>query len=60
MAIVTATSGEVVMPGGVGVSIVTRAPDGRLGAAPPAITEPVERNEMLSRVRDLVAEVHPR
>jgi hypothetical protein len=60
MPIVPGASGELVMPGGAGVSIVSRAPDGRLSSAPAAITAPVARDEMLSRVRDLVAEVRAR
>lgn len=59
MPIVARDAGEVVLPGAAGVSVVARAADGRLTPAPPAITAPVERDELLARVRDLVAEVHP-
>lgn len=58
MHVVASDLGEVVMPGGAGVAIVTRAADGHLAPALAAIPAPVERNEMLSRVRDLVLEVH--
>lgn len=59
MPILAGDAGEVVMPGGLGVAVVSRAPDGQLTPAPAAITAPVGRDELLSRVRDLVAEVHP-
>lgn len=51
--------GENVMPGGAGVAIVQRGSGGQLVPAPSAITTPMNRDELLSQVRDLVAEVHP-
>ena len=59
MPIVDGATGEVVLPGAAGVSVVTRMPDGQLVPAPAAITAPAPRDELLARVRDLVAEVHP-
>jgi hypothetical protein len=59
MPILSGDAGEVVMPGGAGVSVVTRAPNGQLVPAPAAITAPMGRDELLAQVRDLVAEVHP-
>lgn len=59
MPILSGDAGEVVMPGGAGVSVVTRSADGQLVPAPAAITTPTGRDELLARVRDLVAEVHP-
>ncbi|MFO0683126.1 MAG: hypothetical protein U0234_13805 [Sandaracinus sp.] len=58
MPIVSRTEGEMILPGAAGVSVVERAPDGRLTPAVPALTAPVQRDELLARVRDLVAEVH--
>jgi hypothetical protein len=59
MPIVAGASGEVVLPGAAGVSVVSRSPSGQLLPAPAAIAAPVGRDELLSRIRDLVLEVHP-
>lgn len=59
MQIRSTAGGEVVMPGGAGVSVVARMPDGQLVPAPAALSTPMGRDELLSQVRDLVAEVHP-
>lgn len=59
MPILSGSTGEVVMPGAAGVSVVARTDDGQLVPAPSAITAPVGRDELLARVRDLVAQVHP-
>ncbi len=59
MPVVASGGGEVVMPGGDGVSVVSRGPNGQLVPAAAAITSPIGRDELISHVRDLVAEVHP-
>lgn len=59
MPIRSTSAGEMVLPGAAGVSVVARMPDGQIVPAPAAITSPMSRDELLSQVRDLVAEVHP-
>lgn len=49
---------EMVMPGGEGLALVQRGDDGRMHAAPGALIRPEPVDELLSRVRDLVAEIH--
>ncbi|GAB4215249.1 MAG: hypothetical protein OHK0013_40660 [Sandaracinaceae bacterium] len=49
---------EVVMPGGAGLELVTRSPDGRLGPGSPALAGPEPADALLDRVRALVAELH--
>lgn len=58
MPMVASASGDVVMPGGSGVSIVTRMPDGSLVPGSAALPSPQPRDELLARIRDLVLEVH--
>ncbi len=59
MPVVDADAGEMILPGGAGVTIVERTPGGRLLPGAPALASPVPRDELLARVRDLVREVHP-
>jgi hypothetical protein len=56
--VVEGDGGELVMPGGAGIAIVSRSPGGTLVPASGALPAPVARDELLSRVRDLVREVH--
>lgn len=56
--IVAAPGGELVMPGGAGISIVARGAGGTLVPAAGALATPIPRDELVSRVRDLVREVH--
>jgi hypothetical protein len=58
MPMVAGGGGDVVMPGGSGVTIVTRMPDGSLAPGDVALPSPQPRDELLARIRDLVGEVH--
>ena len=49
---------DAVLPGGSGLALVQRGADGALRPAPGALASPVPADEIFSRVRDLVIEVH--
>jgi hypothetical protein len=49
---------EVVLPGGSGLELVTRTPEGRLAPGAPALAAPEPADVLIDRVRALVAEHH--
>ena len=48
----------MVMPGGAGLSMVTRDASGRLSPTSGALAVPMPADEVLATIRDLVAEIH--
>lgn len=59
MPVVDRGAGDVILPGGAGVTTVQQGSDGQLRPAPGALDGPIGYDELLARVRDLVREVHP-
>lgn len=48
----------LVLPGGAGLELVERTPDGRLAPATPALVAPRPADELVDELRALLAEIH--